>query len=398
MEIAWGHNTLTLNVPARQVVASYRQKMPSALADPAEAVRQALEHPIGFPPLRRALTPDDHVAIAVDESLRRPAQLLVPILEHVRSAGIACQAITLLCQPPTTGQPWLEDLPDEFQEVRLEVHDPTERKRLAYLATTRRGRRVYLNRTAIDADQLVLLTRRHYDCLLGYAGGEGNLFPALGDDASLKETAGRLSFDVPGEKPWLVREEALEIGWLLGAPFLVQIIEGPGDDIAEVLAGPIDSSAGQGALDAFWRVTLDARPEVVVAGVSGDASRHTFLDLAKAFACAARVVRSQGRIVVLSDAAPELGRSAEIMKITEDPGQTLLVLAKERPADWEAGFLWAHAAQQAKLYLLSRLPEESAEELFTTPLEQAGQAERVIGEASCVFLPDAHKMMAAAPI
>jgi len=395
MEITWGKNVLDLNMPPSQVVASHRQKIPMALPDPAAAVRHVLENPIGYPPLCRALTPDDQVAIAVDEKLPCPATLLIPILEHLRQAGIACQAITLLCQPPSSGQPWLEELPDEFQEVRLEIHDPSDRKRLSYLATTRGGRRVYLNRTAVDADQLVLLTRRSYNCLLGYAGGEGDLFPGLGDEASRKETIAKLSFDAPAENPWTLHKEALEVAWLLGAPFLVQVIEGPDASIAEVLAGPIDSAAaGQQALDAHWRVEVDGRPDVVIAGVGGDPARHTFLDLARAFACAARIVRPQGRIVVLSEAAPALGRAAEIMKITEDPGQTLLVLEKERPVDWEAGFLWAHAAQLAKLYLLSKLPVETSEELFVTPLEHARQVERIVGTGTCLVLPDAHKLMA----
>ena len=127
----------------------------------------------------------------------QPARFLVPILEHVQQAGISCQAITLLCLPPSTGQPWLEELPDAFQDVHLEVHDPGDRRGLAYLATTRKGRRIYLNRTAVDADQLVLLTRRSYDCRLGYAGGEGALFPALSDAAAREEAVARLSFHAP---------------------------------------------------------------------------------------------------------------------------------------------------------------------------------------------------------
>ena len=87
--------------------------------------------------------------------------------------------VTLLCEPSASQQPWLTDLPDAFEEVRLEVHDPKDRKKLAYLATTRKGRRLYLNRTAVDADQLVVLGRRTYDPLLGYSGAAGALYPAL---------------------------------------------------------------------------------------------------------------------------------------------------------------------------------------------------------------------------
>ena len=189
---------------------------------------------------------------------------LVPILEHLRQARIASQSITLVCQPPSTGQAWLEELPDEFAEVRLEVHDPSDHRRLSYLATTPRGRRIYLNRSAVDADQLVILTRRSYDCSMGHAGGEGDLFPALSDEATRKELAGKFSFAAPvtgksqrkseSHPHWPLHEEALEVAWLTGNPFLVQVIEGTDTEIAGIVAGSIDSSGeGQRLLDARWR-------------------------------------------------------------------------------------------------------------------------------------------------
>ena len=57
--------------------------------------------------------------------------------------------------------------------MHVEVHDPSDRKRLAYLATTKQGHRIYLNRTAVDADQLVVLTRRDYDVVVSDANGKG---------------------------------------------------------------------------------------------------------------------------------------------------------------------------------------------------------------------------------
>ena len=59
------------------------------------------------------------------------------------------------------------------------------------------------------------------------------------------------------------------------------------------------------------------------------------------------------------------------------------------------GFLWASAADTAKLYLLSRLPGEVVEELFVTPLEGPSQVGKLIGsDATCLILPDAHKALA----
>src|SRR5262249_25476404 len=94
-----------------------------------------------------------------------------------------------------------------------------------------------------------------------------------------------------------------------------------------------------------------------------------------------------------TDAVPTLGPSAALLRQRDDPAQALKLLIQENPEDLEAGFLWASAAQTAKLYLYSRLAIDVAEELFTTPLENVAQARKLIS-GRCAFLPDAHRSLA----
>ena len=395
--INFGRERLELDVQQGRLVGMHPQS-PQAppLPDPAAAVRAALETPTGFPALRRALTPDDHMAIVLDRHLSLLPELVTPILKHVLDAHVALEAITLVCPPTQLSQKWVQLLPQELQKVHVEVHDPTDRRRLSYLATTRKGRRLYLNRTVVDADQVVLLTRRGYDPLLGYSGSEGALYPALSDEVTQKELGTLLSMEAPGEKPWPVRREAAEVAWLLGAPFVVHVVEGSGETITHVLGGLVDT--GEEALrllNARWRLSVDALAETVIAGVSGDPDHHGFADLSEALACAARVVRPQGRIILLSQAEPVLGTGMELMRQAENPSEALSLLRRHAPPDSAAAFQWASAAQRATIYLLSRLPAETAEELFAVPLEHAGQVQRLLGSAdSCLFLADAQKTLA----
>ena len=393
--IGWGRHQWDVEIPTAKVLVPRRHPAAPPLADPAAAVRAALEQPFGFPPLRRALTPDDHVAVVVDESLATLPLLLPPILQHVQEAGVQMDRVTLVCAPPSTGQPWLDTLPDEFQDVHVEVHQPDDRKKLAYLATMRQGRRLYLNRTMVDADQSIVLTRRGYDCLLGYAGGVGSLFPSLSDQATLHELRGQLSLAAPGVEPWKHQRAAAEAAWLLGVPFLVQVIEGSDDAVVHVLVGPMESAAeGERLLDDRWRVEIGDEPDVVIASISGNPARHTFADFARAWSAAARVVKPDGVIILLTDANPALGPGSALMRQMDNPGRALRLLAEENPDDYEAVYQWTSAAQKAKLYLLSRLAIDVAEELFTTPLDNVRQVQKLL-QGSCLFLPDAHRTMAA---
>lgn len=393
--MAFANEELPLQVDEGRLLAPPQRFLP-VLSDPVAAVRAALESPFRFPPLRRALTPDDHVALVVDETQPGVGRLLVPVLEHIASAGVAPQAITLVCPPSASRQEWIEDLPDDFQDVELEVHDPKNRKRLAYLATTAAGRRLYLNRRVVEADQVVVLGGRRFDALLGYSGAEGDLFPALSDEPTRAELLGRLSLDIPGRKPWPVREEALETSWLLGTPFFIQLIEGAGDKLAHVVTGVAEASAeGQRLQDVCWKRAASGLADLVVAGIGGAPERHSFATLAAAALCAARVVQPDGRILLLTRAKPELAAGFQTLIEADEPAQALKKLEREPDIGLLAALQWAQAANRAHISLLSALPDETVEDLFASPLQGTGQVQRWLDRGgSCLILEDAHKSLA----
>ena len=271
------------------------------LRDPVTAVRNALEHPFHYPALRLALTPDDRVAVIVDESLPDVGRLLVPILEHIISSEVRPEAITVIC-PTTTPQAWVDDLPDELQEVRLEVHDPKNRKRLSYLATTGAGRRIYLNRSVGEADQVVVLGRRRFDVWHGQAGAGGDLFPVLSDEPTRQELGKRWNLKVPGDTPWPLQQETEEVVWLMGDAFLRAVDRrARGQHRGSDRRGRHRPGLrGQRRLHALWHQEVAEPAAVVLATISGDPGRHTFADFAAAVASAARVVQAGGRIVLLT--------------------------------------------------------------------------------------------------
>src|SRR4051794_14611007 len=69
---------------------------PTPIRDVRAAVVEALEHPQGFEAFRRALTPDDRIALVIDESLPQLAELISGILEYLAGAGIPPSAVTAI--------------------------------------------------------------------------------------------------------------------------------------------------------------------------------------------------------------------------------------------------------------------------------------------------------------
>ena len=81
--IDYGREHLDVEVREENRIGVHRQPPALPLADPAAAAREALEHPLGFPALRRALTPDDHVALIVDERTPHLPALLSSLLGRI---------------------------------------------------------------------------------------------------------------------------------------------------------------------------------------------------------------------------------------------------------------------------------------------------------------------------
>ena len=363
-------------------------------ATPAELMRLALEQPRRFVPLRQALTPDDRIAIVLDTDLPALGELLQEVIQHLHSAGIASEAITILT-PPHASTHWQARLPESLHRVRREQHDPGDRFRLAYLATTAGGRRLYLNRTLIDADFVIVLSGRRYDPRTGYAGAETAIFPDLADAETRSSFAGHFRLHSPQPEADPLRSEAAEVVGLLGVPLFVQVIEGEGDQVQEVIAGLSESCReGIERQDARWRAAVTEEADTVVATITSSTNRLRFADLALAAASAARVARTGGRVAILSDAAPELGAGAHLLRSLDDPQQAPRQLERVRPEDWAACRLWAYAAFRCSLFLASQYPDYVVEELFATPLHSREELQRLLDAGGKVlFLPDAHKLM-----
>lgn len=387
-----GRKQLSLEFGAGQLLAHHRG--PTALADPARSIAEALRRPFDYPALQRALTPEDMVTIVVDVPGMTSSALLVPILEELLEAGLSAESIALLTVSGSGD--WLDDLPEHLEEVHIEEHSPRERNRLAYLATTKTGRRLYLNRTLVDADQSVVLTMRRYDLTMGYGGGTAAIFPGLSDDETRRELGRYSALVSPEDAPSELLTEANEVAWLLGQPFYVQLIPSAGDGIAAVVSGAGEAlEEGKRRLDSGWRTEVTRRADCVLVTISGAAARQSFADLANAAWNASRVVRPGGRIVIVSEAAPPMDPNLELLRQADDATAGLQAVEKASLMDNHAARVWARAAGHARISLLSRLDPQLVEDLFATPLESLEQVERLATTSGeCIVLQDGHRSLA----
>lgn len=371
-----GEKPIALEVEPERLVTAYRACEPIASNEGATLFQRAFTIPTRFPALHLALTPDDVIAIVVD-AWRHVEGACNMLLEELRRAGVRADNVTFV-------GPSGEEPPVSVQGCKTERHDPTNVLHRCYVATTKNGRRIYLNRTIVEADQVIVLAETRFDADFGISGGPLAIFPVLAD---LESQAGWRAISASD-----LREMAEEVAWLLGTVFYVHIIAGPGDSISQVIGGGPDTfTDARVALNERWRLTLEQRADIVVAIVTLRAA--SINDVVRALTSARRAVQPGGTIILCLDCQPSLGDAFQELSIFDSPEAAQRGIDRTKADDGVIASKWLRAVTHARVAILSGWPDEIVEGLFATALTKASQIQKLVDQGgTVVILNDAQRV------
>src|SRR5438876_1656278 len=88
-------STLELDLDAAALVDCHAPRG-KAVADPRAATSAALANPLDFPPLRQAVIPGDHVALAVQGGVPQRAAVVAAMVADLIGAGVAAAHICVV--------------------------------------------------------------------------------------------------------------------------------------------------------------------------------------------------------------------------------------------------------------------------------------------------------------
>jgi len=239
VDLDWGRERLHLLLPREADVLRLRETAP--LADPAAAVRNALERPIGAPPLRDLIMAKRRRgrairAVVVVSDRTRPVPyrgaegLLEPVLETLRRAGgvrIAVLVATGTHRPLNEGELRAMLCPSAFdRDVTLVQHVADDEASLCRLGRTERGTDVWINRRYVEADLKILtgLVEPHF--MAGVSGGRKSICPGLAGERVTHVFHGAAFMADPRADSLVLEgnpchEEALAVARMAGADFNV---------------------------------------------------------------------------------------------------------------------------------------------------------------------------------
>jgi lactate racemase len=373
---------LEFELPPERLVASWNGPKGNGPAEDDAALRDALENPHDFPALRHLVVPGDKVVIALDPTIPRLRTIIKELGHAFEGAGVALEDLTILAM---AGTPGIADL-IPVEGSPLKVHDPDDRTQLAYLASTKQGRRVYMSRVLTDADVVVPVGRIGFDPDLGYRGPWSVVFPGMSDRETMRAIRNG-AFEASGDEPRAIDraplDECFEVNWLLGTQFHIGLLPGA-DGLLEVVAGRDIAVRDRAinSLEGHWTFRAPARAELVVAGVGCPGGPATLEDLTDALLAATRLVQHGGKIILLSRASGPIGPSLRRLMEVDDPKDAVAALrGHEAFEDYQIGRRLARAMAWADLFVYSALEPQVVEDLSIVALERPEQARRLVANS-----------------
>jgi nickel-dependent lactate racemase len=247
--LAYGKSGLQCDIPDRNLRAVLTMPPSSRIADPAEALRRALDEPIGSPPLAsRAAGARSACVVICDITRPVPNTLILPpLLAILERSGIRRERITILIatglhRPSTDAERHAmlgEEIAGSYRVVDHRARMVAEQE---FLGTTGRGTPVFIDREYTGADLKVTTGFIEPHLMAGFSGGRKMVAPGCAGEETIKALHSPLFLEDPkccegSIEGNPLHEELLEIAALAGHDFMVNVALDEAHAVTGVFAG-----------------------------------------------------------------------------------------------------------------------------------------------------------------
>jgi nickel-dependent lactate racemase len=248
-QIPYGKTFLKYNLPPGMQATVAVSQPAQTVDDVPGAIQEALEHPVGTPPLRDIANAGNRVCIVFTDITRAsPDHQLVPaLLRELELAGVRDEDITLLCgigmHRPSTDDEKNTKLGSEIA-ARYKVIDnePQNPEALVDLGVTPGGVPVTLHRSVVETDLLIATGIVEPHQYAGYSGGRKTVAIGAAGEALIAHTHGPAFVDHPGTRLGQIEgnpfhEAVTEAARRANLRFILNVVLGDDKRILRVTAG-----------------------------------------------------------------------------------------------------------------------------------------------------------------
>ena len=282
--IPYGKEQIEFDAPAESVIFTGEMTNLPKIQDLPNKVLEALDNPIGTPPLKDLAEGKKNIVFLIEDSTRETplAEIMPIIVDYLNNHGVPDEAMSFLTAPGThrvmTDQEINEKIgPDMVRRFKVHQHDATITSDMVDLGRVDAAGYtipIHVNHHALEADLLIGLGNivPHSDA--GYSGGAKIVQPGVCDfvtTSATHATAG-LCPDIPlGMVEGNPCRNGMEkVARIVGLSFILNVVKNYRGDVAGIFTGDFIQAhrAGVALAEKSFKVDMPAQADIVVVSSS----------------------------------------------------------------------------------------------------------------------------------
>ena len=385
LEFGYGAGVQTVDVPDANLDAVLVSNSMEHARRGREAVRYALEHPVGSPRLCELAKPGQKVVIVTsDVSRPLPSFDVVPdVLEELAAAGIPDGDITIVFGLGSHRHQTAEEMQrlvgaEVYARVRCVDSDPDD---CVHLGETKAGTPVDITRSVAEADFRICLGNVEFHYFAGYSGGYKAIMPGVSTpDAIQANHRMMISEDAIAGKlegnP--IRSDIEEAGAMLGVDFIVNAVLDEHKRIVYAAAGDVTEAHRDACryLDRMYRKPIGRRADIVIVSQGGAPKDANLYQTQKALDNAKHAVKKGGTIILIGACPEGLGSKVFGEWLTEAEKSRDLIdrIHREFRLGGHKAAAIAMVLENAEIDLVSEMDDEFVRSIFFVPYHSAQEA------------------------
>lgn len=385
LEFGFGTGVQVVEAPDQNVIGVLTPNdVPLGLTG-AEAVLDALAHPIASPRLREIVKPGEKVAVVTSDVTRpMPTFAVMPaLLDELYAAGARPEDIALVFALGSHRRQTPEEMRKlsgerAFSEIRCLDSDPDD---CVHFGVTSRGTPVDITRVVAEADRRILLANIEYHYFAGYSGGGKSLMPgastreAIQRNHSLMVNPDACAGKLEGNP---LREDIEEAAAMVKADFILNVVLDEHKKIVRAVAGDMVKAhrAGCEFLDRFYLKPIPERADIVLVSQGGSPKDLNLYQTQKALDNAKHAVKAGGVVILIGSCREGMGERTFEEWMTSSPSPASMVerIRAEFKLGGHKAAAIAMVLESADIYLVSELPDDFVKKIFLKPYPSAQAA------------------------
>jgi nickel-dependent lactate racemase len=408
IELAYGRQGAWISVPDENLVAVVEPRWPAVLAQPQDAVAEALARPAAGPPLAEVLAArigrrDRNVgsaewrrdwrnfrAVIVVSDTTRPCpnrDILLPLVAALRLAGIPGECITVLVatglHAPVGGEAMRRLLGEEIAgQYRAANHFGHRPVTLKHLGRTAAGTPVVLAREWVEADLRIATGVIEPHLMAGFSGGRKAVCPGIAGDETVRAFHAPRFLEHERAMPGFLEgnpthEEALAVADFAPPHFIVNATVDRSERLTGVFAGEMRGAHEAGAAFLRKHVAQPVRQacDILVTTNGGYPLDGTYYQCQKGLLTGLPILKRGGTFLFAAACEDGLGQREFTDLVMRYKSLDEFTAAITAPGAEVVKDQWAlqnlaKAARHAEILFWSdKVPASLQQKMFVTPVE-----------------------------